>query len=195
MSSGSPWTPCALLATRYLTHHPGATIAHDVLTSAGTREMIHEHGGRLIRSRVGHSHLKHAMLATGAALGGESSGHYYFGDFWHADSGPLAALHTIAALGHQPLPASRLLSPFTRYVTSGEINLTVPDPQATLETVKGHFAHQGDHLDGPTVTYGPATWFNLRPSNVYPVLRLTIEAPSRRDVEDLRQQVLALLIP
>ncbi|MEU8919493.1 phosphomannomutase/phosphoglucomutase [Kitasatospora sp. NPDC048545] len=193
---GQAVPPCALLALlacRHLADQPGGTVVHDLLTSHATTETIREHGGVAVRSRVGHAFVKAQMQATDAILGGEASGHYYFGRFWHADSGPLAALHTLAAVGTQPWPASELFAPFTRYVTSGEINIPAADPRATVHHVAQAFPGATDLLDGLTVTYGPGRWFNLRASNVDPVVRLTIEAGSRTDVGDLRRRVLSLL--
>ncbi|MFJ5879915.1 phosphomannomutase/phosphoglucomutase [Kitasatospora cineracea] len=192
---GRPVPPCALLALlarQHLTAQPGGTIVHDLLTSHATAEAIREHGGTAVRSRVGHAFVKQQMQATGAILGGEASGHYYFGRFWHADSGPLAALHTLAAVGTQPRPVSELLAPFTRYATSGEINIPADDPQATVRQLARAFP-DADLLDGLTVVDGPGRWFNLRASNVDPVARLTIEAHTDAEVDDQRNRVLSLL--
>ncbi|MGW7579745.1 phosphomannomutase/phosphoglucomutase [Kitasatospora sp. NPDC054768] len=188
--------PCALLAllaSRHLAAQPGGTVVHDLLTSHATTETIREYGGLPVRSRVGHAFVKQQMQATNAILGGEASGHYYFGRFWHADSGPLAALHTLAALGTQTKPASELFAPLTRYVTSGEINIPAADPRATVRHIAQEFPDTTDFLDGLTVTYGPGRWFNVRASNVEPVVRLTIEAASRTDVDDIRRSILRLL--
>jgi phosphomannomutase len=174
---GTAVPPCALLAalaTRLLANHPGATVVHDVLTSTATREIITEQGGKPVVARVGSAYVKQAMATHNALLGAEASGHYYFRDFWHADSGPLAALHALAALGASPQPASEQLRPYTRYATSGEINIPAADPAALVEALRMAYPTHDD-LDGITVHRGPNTWFNIRPSNVDPVVRLTIE--------------------
>jgi phosphomannomutase len=190
---GAAVPPCALLAalaTRLLTDHPGATVVHDILTSTATREIITEHGGTPLITRVGSAYVKQAMATHDALLGAEASGHYYFRDFWHADSGPLAALHALAALGSSPQPASEQLRPYTRYATSGEINIPTADPPALVEALRTTYPDHDD-LDGITVLQGPNTWFNIRPSNVDPVVRLTIEAPTPQQVRAIEDQVLS----
>jgi phosphomannomutase len=190
---GTPVPPCALLAalaTRLLHTHPGATVVHDLLTSTATRETITEHGGTAVISRVGSAYVKQTMTAHNAVLGAEASGHYYFRDFWHADSGPLAALHALATLATSPDPTSTQLRPYTRYATSGEINIPAPNPHTAIEALRDTYPHH-DNLDGITVTHTPNTWFNIRPSNIDPVLRLTIEAPTRQEVDAIRQHVTA----
>lgn len=195
---GAPVPPAALLALfaeRLLALRPGAAVVHDLLTSAATTETIEACGGRPYRSRVGHSFVKAEMQRHDAVLGGEASGHFYFGDFWYADSGPLAALHLLAALGRREEALSRVVAPYHRYASSGEINLPHPHPRQALAAVRGHFGGIADELDGLSVRFGPASWFNLRPSNVEPVLRLTVEGPDPQSMSELRDQVLKLLSP
>src|SRR5690606_27015283 len=159
----------ALVAVRELRRHPGATIIHNLITSAAVPEIIAEHGGVPVRSRVGHSFIKERMAATGAVFGGEHSAHYYFRDFWGADTGMLAAMHVLAALGEQERPLSELLGGYERYVASGEINSRVSDPAAVTARVEAAYAGQQlDHTDGLTVRFEDGAWFNLRPSNTEP---------------------------
>ncbi|HEY1323873.1 MAG TPA: phosphomannomutase/phosphoglucomutase, partial [Streptosporangiaceae bacterium] len=175
----SPSVLTALIAVRELMREPGATIIHNLITSQAVPEIISEHGGRPVRTRVGHSFIKARMAETGAVFGGEHSGHFYFRDFWFADSGMLAALHVLAALGSQDAPLSQMLSSYHRYVATGEINSEVRDQGATTEEVREAFASRPgvtmDHLDGLTVN-GDGWWFNLRPSGTEPLLRLNAEA-------------------
>ncbi|MDV9168601.1 phosphomannomutase/phosphoglucomutase [Streptomyces sp. W16] len=195
---GAPVPPCALLAwlaERLLARRPGATVVHDLLTSAGTIEAITEAGGTPVRSRVGHAFVKLAMEAHGAALGGEASGHYYFGHFWHADSGALAALHVLDVLGHSDQTVSHATAPYRRYASSGEVNRRVRDAPAVLKAVEKAFEGRGfiDRLDGLSVSLGSGRWFNLRPSNVEPVVRLTAEAPTDQAMDELRNDVLEVI--
>jgi phosphomannomutase len=159
-------------------------------------EIITEHGGTPVRARVGHSFIKARMAETGAVFGGEHSGHFYFRDFWYADSGMLAALHVLAALGGQQEPLSRLLARYTRYAASGEINSEVTGQAAAIDRVKVEFAGRPgvtmDELDGLTVT-APDWWFNLRPSNTEPLLRLNVEAGSEERMAELRDEVLRII--
>jgi len=190
----SPSAITALVATRELAKHPGATIIHNLITSAAVPEIIEEHGGVAVRSRVGHSFIKERMADTGAVFGGEHSAHYYFRDFWYADTGMLAAMHVLAALGEQPRPLSELVAQFQRYVSSGEINSRVADPAATIEAVAAHYAEEkSDTLDGLTVQFSDRSWFNLRPSNTEPLLRLNVEAPTEERMAALRDEVLTLV--
>jgi phosphomannomutase len=160
--------------------------------------VIRENGGVPVRTRVGHSFIKARMAETGAVFGGEHSGHFYFTDFWRADSGMLAALHTIAALGGAPAGTtlSQLLAPFERYVASGEINSVVDDQATATERVRAAFADEPgvsfDDLDGMTVS-GPDWWFNVRPSNTEPLLRLNAEARDAAAMAALRDRVLSLI--
>ena len=175
----SPSALTALIAARELAREPGATIIHNLITSRAVPEIIAEHGGIPVRTRVGHSFIKATMAERGAVFGGEHSGHFYFRDFWFADSGMLAALHTLAALGGQVKPLSQLMAEYSRYCASGEINSEAERPgrgdgpgQAGLRQPAGVST---DELDGLTVTAGE-WWFNLRPSNTEPLLRLNVEA-------------------
>ncbi|HZR50675.1 MAG TPA: phosphomannomutase/phosphoglucomutase [Streptosporangiaceae bacterium] len=209
----SPSVLTALIATRELAREPGATIIHNLITSRAVPEIITEHGGKPVRTRVGHSFIKAKMAETGAVFGGEHSGHFYFRDFWFADSGMLAALHTLAALGGQDKPLSRLLSEYARYHASGEINSEVADQAAKTAEVKAAFADRPgvttDELDGLTVGAAPLVpgeatppsppetspmwWFNLRPSNTEPLLRLNVEADTAEKMAQVRDEVLALV--
>ncbi|MBO4273537.1 phosphomannomutase/phosphoglucomutase [Microbispora triticiradicis] len=191
-----PSTITALVAVRELAKDPGATVIHNLITSKGVPEIVAEHGGRPVRTRVGHSFIKAEMARTGAVFGGEHSAHYYFRDFWFADSGMLAALHVLAALGEQDRPLSEVLSRYSRYAASGEINSRVEDQAAALDRVRETFAaREGvtfDELDGLTVS-GPDWWFNLRPSNTEPLLRLNAEASDEEKVAAVRDEVLAVV--
>jgi len=192
----SPSVLTALIATRELAREPGATIIHNLITSRAVPEIVSAGGGVPVRTRVGHSFIKAKMAETGAVFGGEHSGHFYFRDFWFADSGLLAALHTLAALGEQPAPLSRLLSEYTRYVASGEINSEVADQAESTERVRRAFAGRPgvstDELDGLTVSTG-TWWFNLRPSNTEPLLRLNVEADTEVTMAALRDEVLGVV--
>jgi phosphomannomutase len=192
----SPSVLTALIAVRELAREPGAAIIHNLITSHAVPEIISEHGGRPVRTRVGHSFIKAEMAKEGAIFGGEHSGHFYFRDFWYADSGMLAALHTLAALGGQDQPLSRLLERYARYVASGEVNSEVGDQAAVTERVRAEFAGRPgvsmDELDGLTVS-GPGWWFNLRPSNTEPLLRLNVEAGDGAEMASLRDEVLGIV--
>ena len=159
-------------------------------------ELIVERGGTAVRSRVGHSYIKALMAETGAIFGGEHSAHYYFRDFWGADSGMLAALHVLAALGEQDRPLSEMMADYQRYEASGEINFTVADAPACVDAVLKSFGgriHSIDHLDGVTVDLGEGTWFNLRTSNTEPLLRLNVEARTADDVDEIVEHVADLI--
>ncbi len=192
---GHPVTPSAvtaLVAARELSREIGATVIHNLITSRAVPELVIERGGTPVRSRVGHSYIKTLMADTGAIFGGEHSAHYYFRDFWGADSGMLAALHVLAALGEQRRPLSELMADYQRYEASGEINFTVNDSQMCVETVLKSFGnriHSIDHLDGVTVDLGNGSWFNLRTSNTEPLLRLNVEGRTVEDVDDVVGQV------
>ena len=191
----NPSALTALIAQRELIKHPGSTIIYNLISSRAVQEVINENGGVALRSRVGHSYIKQMMADSGAIFGGEHSGHFYFKDFWRADSGALAALHAIAALGESELTMSELLAPYNRYVVSGEINSTIADTTAATEIVeKAYSSGQAviDHLDGLTVN-GDTWWFNLRPSNTEPVLRLNVEASTQAQMESVRDAVLSLI--
>ena len=190
----SPSTLTALIAERELAKEPGSTIIHNLITSRSVPEVVREHGGTPVRTRVGHSFIKAEMARTGAVFGGEHSGHFYFRDFWNADSGMLAALHTLAALGTQDGPLSALLTRYSRYAASGEINSTVQDQTAKVEQIRQRYAGAGlDELDGLTVDLGDGAWFNVRASNTEPLLRLNVEAKDAETLQRVRDEVLALI--
>ena len=188
----SPSTVTALVAARELGREIGATVIHNLITSRAVPELVVERGGTPVRSRVGHSYIKGLMADTGAIFGGEHSAHYYFRDFWGADSGMLAALHVLAALGEQQRPLSELTADYQRYESSGEINFTVDDASSCVEAVLRSFGgriQSLDHLDGVTVDLGEGSWFNLRTSNTEPLLRLNVEGRCVEDVEAVVEQV------
>lgn len=191
-----PSTLTSLIAVRELAKHPGSTIIHNLITSAAVPQIVVEHGGVPVRTRVGHSFIKQTMADQGAVFGGEHSGHFYFRDFWRADSGMLAALHTLSALGNAPAGTtlSAMLAPFERYVMSGEINSRVDDAKAKVAAVRAAFAARTttDELDGVTFT-GDGWWFNLRSSNTEPLLRLNVEAATPEGVQALVAEVLAIV--
>jgi phosphomannomutase len=190
----SPSAVTALVAVRELAKDPGATIIHNLITSRAVPEIVTERGGVPVRTRVGHSFIKAEMARTGAVFGGEHSAHYYFRDFWRADTGMLAALHVLAALGEQPAPLSELTAEYSRYVASGEVNSAVEDPAASTARVAAAFAgHPVDTLDGLTVTLPDGSWFNVRPSNTESLLRLNVEAPDAARMLALRDEVLRLV--
>ncbi len=186
----------SLIAHRELVKHPGSTIIYNLISSRAVLEVIQENGGTGLRSRVGHSYIKAMMAESEAIFGGEHSGHFYFKEFWRADSGALAALHAIAALGESKKSMSQILAPYQRYVCSGEINSTVKDAQAAMAHVEKIFsarkAVEVDHLDGLSVI-GNTWWFNLRPSNTEPLLRLNVEAKTAAAMKKLRDELLSLL--
>jgi phosphomannomutase len=198
-----PSTLTALIAVRELAKEPGATVIHNLITSAAVPEIVIENGGTPVRTRVGHSFIKATMAETGAIFGGEHSGHFYFRDFWRADSGMLAALHVLAALGETPpgTPLSALLADYSRYAASGEINTTVADQGAVLDAIRAAYsARPGvelDELDGLTVSGrtddGAGWWFNVRPSNTEPLLRLNVEGADVALMESVRDEALALI--
>ena len=195
---GDPVTPSAitaLVAVRELLRYPGGVIIHNLITSSAVAEIVAEHGGVPVRTRVGHSFIKAEMARTGAVFGGEHSAHYYFRDFWGADTGMLAAMHVLAALGGQAEPLSRLAAEFSRYAASGEINTTVTDQQAKLDDVELKVGGDAevDHLDGLTLRFPDGSWANLRPSNTEPLLRLNVEAPDSARMAALRDRVLAVV--
>jgi len=193
-----PSTLTALIASRELAKYPGSSIIHNLITSKAVPEVVLENGGTPVRTRVGHSFIKQTMAETGAVFGGEHSGHFYFRDFWRADSGMLAALHTVAALGEteEGTRLSSLLAPFDRYVSSGEINTEVADQSAVTEAIRAEFLSRGvtdiEDFDGMTVT-GHGWWFNVRPSNTEPLLRLNVEAGDAQQMASIRDEVLAMM--
>ena len=184
----------ALIAERELKKHPGSSIIYNLISSRSVAEVIEENSGTALRSRVGHSYIKAMMAQSGAIFGGEHSGHFYFKDFWKADSGALAALHAIAALGSSKVSLSKLLKPYQRYFSSGEINSKVKDAQHSMSVIEKQYADLDsvtiDHLDGLTVN-GDTWWFNLRPSNTEPLLRLNVEAKDLARMEKIKKEVLA----
>jgi phosphomannomutase len=192
----SPSVLTALIAARELEREPGAAIIHNLITSRAVPEIIGENGGRAVRTRVGHSFIKAVMSDEGAIFGGEHSGHFYFRDFWFADSGMLAALHVLAALGGQDEPLSQLLARYSRYAASGEINSEVADQAEATARVREAFSGRPgvstDDLDGLTVN-APDWWFNLRPSNTEPLLRLNAEAATERQMAEIRDEVLGIV--
>jgi phosphomannomutase len=196
---GEPISPSAvtgLVAVRELAKHPGSAVIHNLITSKAVSELITEHGGTPVRARVGHSYIKQKMAETDAVFGGEHSAHYYFRDFWRADTGMLAALHVLAALGEQDDPASELFAAYERYVASGEINNRVDDAAATVAAIEDTYGGSAgitvDHLDGLTVN-AEQWWFNVRASNTEPLLRLNVEAGDAATMERVRDEVLALI--
>jgi phosphomannomutase len=198
--AGEPVSPSAitaLVAVRELAKGRGTTIIHNLITSRAVPEIVREHGGEPVRTRVGHSFIKQEMARTDAVFGGEHSAHYYFRDFWRADTGMLAAMHVLAALGEQSRPLSELTAAYSRYAASGEINSTVADAPAKMTEVGDTFAEQDgvhvDDLDGLTVELADGSWFNLRASNTEPLLRLNVEAPDRERMIELRDQVLGMV--
>ena len=193
----SPSALTALIAHRELVKHPGSTIIYNLICSKAVPEVIAENGGKAIRSRVGHSFIKKMMAETSAVFGGEHSGHFYFKDFWRADSGMLAALHAIAALLDTGKNLSELLSDYNRYSLSGEINTKVEDQEAALRRLKERFLSEDpalvvDDLDGMTIS-ATSWWFNVRPSNTEPLLRLNVEANTPVEMERIKVEVLRLM--
>ncbi|WP_028653331.1 phosphomannomutase/phosphoglucomutase [Nocardioides halotolerans] len=192
----SPSALTALIASRELAKEPGATVIHNLITSRAVPELVRRLGGVPVRTRVGHSYIKATMAETDAVFGGEHSGHFYFRDFWRADSGMLAALHALAALSETDQPLSQLMADYDPYPLSGELNSEVADTRAVTDAVAAAYADRDgvtvDHLDGLTVSH--ADWsFNLRPSNTEPLLRLNVEGRDRAIMERVRDDVLALI--
>jgi phosphomannomutase len=190
----NPSALTGLIAVRELKANPGATIIYNLISSKAVAEVISENGGIALRSRVGHSYIKTLMAESGAVFGGEHSGHFYFGDFWRADSGMLAALYALAELMATPKSLSNLLQPYNRYFSSGEINSKVKDASKSIKLVKNKYQdkYQVDELDGLTVT-AEGWWFNLRPSNTEPLLRLNVEADTQKQMAEIRDTVLNLI--
>ncbi len=197
---GEPVPPSAitaLVAARELARNGGAgTVIHNLITSWSVPEVVEEHGGTPVRTRVGHSFIKAEMARTGAIFGGEHSAHYYFRDFWNADTGMLAALHVLAALGGQDGPLSALVAQYDRYAGSGEINSTVDDQRARLAAIRAAYGDRDgvtlDELDGLTVTAAD-WWFNVRPSNTEPLLRLNVEARDETLMTKVRDEALTII--
>jgi phosphomannomutase len=205
----SPSAITALVGTREIAKElalgrPMPTVVYNVISSKAVPELIGATGATAVRTRVGHSFIKDEMARVQAVFGGEHSAHYYFRDFWFADTGMLAAMHVLAALGEQSRPLSDLLAEFSRYVASGEINSTVEDPAAATDRVRAWARERGsepgqevefDVLDGMTVTRAtePMWWFNLRASNTEPLLRLNVEAADVLTMERVRDDVLSIV--
>jgi phosphomannomutase len=190
--SGS--TTTAMLAATLLDRNPGATVIHNLICSRAVPEVIREHGGTPVVSRVGHSFVKAVMAETNAIFGGEHSAHYYFRDNYRADSGLIAALLVLEILSRAMQPLSELRKPFERYAASGEINTRVTDTRASIEKIAGRYSYlPQDRLDGLTVTSDDGWWFNVRPSNTEPLLRLNLEAPTREECDARTNEVLAIV--
>ncbi|MEX3515765.1 MULTISPECIES: phosphomannomutase/phosphoglucomutase [unclassified Corynebacterium] len=193
----SPSAICALVAERYLDKFPGATIIHNLITSRAVPELVEAKGGKPVRTRVGHSFIKAQMAEHDAVFGGEHSAHYYFQEFWNADSGMLAAMHVLAALGASDKPLSELMADYLKYEASGEINSTVDDQDAATQAVLDGMADKiagVDRLDGVTVDLKDTpAWFNVRASNTEPLLRLNVEAPTKDEVDGIVQEVLSFI--
>ena len=189
-----PSTVTAMIARSELAREPGGTVVVNKITSWSVPEIVRELGGEVVITRVGHTFVKAAMAEHDAVFGGEHSAHYYFRDFWGADTGMLAALHVLALLGRSELPLSELSRDYARYVPSGELNSTVPDAAAAIERVEQALAGRGaaDHVDGLTVA-GDDWWVNVRPSNTEPLLRVNVEARTGEMMESLRDEVLGLI--
>ena len=190
----NPSSLTALIAVRELKRNPGASIIYNLISSKAVPEIILENGGKPVRSRVGHSYIKSLMAQTGAVFGGEHSGHFYFADFWRADSGMLAALYALAELMDSPKSLSEILESFDRYFSSGEINTQVKDASKSIKLVRKKYEKENeiDELDGLTVS-SQKWWFNLRPSNTEPLLRLNVEADSPKLMAEIRDTVLSLI--
>ena len=193
----SPSAITALIASRVLADNPGATVIHNLITSRTVPEVIEEQGGKAVRTRVGHSYIKAQMAEHSALFGGEHSAHYYFAEFFNADSGLVAALHVLAALAEQDAPLSEMMAAYDRYAASGEINSEVADQAAATQRVVDAFRDRADSvdtLDGVTVQLrNSKAWFNVRASNTEPLLRLNAEAPTRAEVDALTEEILGII--
>jgi len=191
--SGSLTT--AMVADAMGKRHAGATILYNLICSRVVPEVIAANGGTAVRTRVGHSFIKAEMERTGAVFGGEHSGHYYYRENFNADSGIITAMVVLGLMGSTGKSLSELVAPYAKYAASGEINTEVPNPKLAVELVARHLEGTGpilDHLDGLTATYDD-WWFNLRPSNTEPLLRLNLEAPTEADVATHVAEVQALV--
>ena len=193
----SPSAITALIASRVLADNPGATVIHNLITSKTVPEVIGEQGGKAVRTRVGHSYIKAQMAEHSALFGGEHSAHYYFAEFFNADSGLVAALHVLAALAEQDAPLSEMMAAYDRYAASGEINSEVADQAAATQRVVDAFRDRADSvdtLDGVTIQLrNSKAWFNVRASNTEPLLRLNAEAPTRAEVDALTEEILGII--
>jgi len=198
-AEGNPVSPSAitaLVAVRELAKAPGSAVIHNLITSKAVPEVIAAHGGRPVRTRVGHSYIKAEMAVTDAVFGGEHSAHYYFRDFWRADTGMLAAMHVLAALGEQDGTLAALTAGYQRYHASGEINSKVADQDGRVAAVRARFADRTaacDTLDGLTIELADGSWLNVRASNTEPLLRLNVEAPTPAALAAVRDEALAVI--
>jgi phosphomannomutase len=186
----------AIVANSLLHKYPGETILYNLIVSKSVPELINRLGGHAVRTRVGHSYIKAEMRQLNAIFGGEHSGHFYFRDNWYADSGLIAFLTTLELVSVEGKPLSELLKPLDHGFRSGEINTRVRDVQEKMKEIEEHFGKEAkaiDHLDGITLDFGD-WWFNVRPSNTEPLLRLNIEANSKELLEEKRDEVLALIV-
>jgi phosphomannomutase len=190
----NPSALTSLIAVHQLKTKPGSTIIYNLISSKAVSEVIAENGGIGVRSRVGHSYIKSLMAESGAIFGGEHSGHFYFSNFWRADSGMLAALYALTELMDTKNTLSELLKPFNRYVASGEINSKVKNAEKSIELIRKKYCDKYlvDELDGLTIT-ADNWWFNLRPSNTEPLLRLNVEADTEKEMVKIRDTVLSLI--
>jgi phosphomannomutase len=190
----NPSALTSLIAVHQLKAKPGSTIIYNLISSKAVSEVISENGGIGVRSRVGHSYIKSLMAESGAIFGGEHSGHFYFSNFWRADSGMLAALYALTELMATKNTLSELLEPFNRYVASGEINSKVKNVEKSIELIRKKYCDKYlvDELDGLTIT-ADSWWFNLRPSNTEPLLRLNVEADTEKEMVKIRDTVLSLI--
>ena len=190
----NPSALTSLIAVHQLKTKPGSTIIYNLISSKAVSEVIAENGGIGVRSRVGHSYIKSLMAESGAIFGGEHSGHFYFSNFWRADSGMLAALYALTELMATKNTLSELLKPFNRYAASGEINSKVKNVEKSIELIRKKYCDKYlvDELDGLTIT-ADSWWFNLRPSNTEPLLRLNVEADTEKEMVKIRDTVLSLI--
>jgi phosphomannomutase len=192
----TPSTITALVAERELRKAPGAVVIHNLITSKAVPEVVREAGGEPVRTRVGHSFIKAEMARRNAIFGGEHSAHYYFRDFWFADTGMLAAMHVLAALGESDRTLADLTAGYARYAPSGEINSRVQDQAGRMAAVRAAFADRAtsvDELDGLTVELPDGSWFNIRASNTEPLLRLNVEGPDEASMAAVRDEALAVI--
>ena len=189
--SGS--TTTAMVARWFLGHNPGATIVHNLITSRAVPETVLKWGGKPVRTRVGHSYIKAVMAETGAVFGGEHSAHFYFRDNYRADSGTLAMLVLMQLMAEDPRPLSEIRTEYEPYAASGEINFIVEDQQGMMDLVAGEMDGESNLLDGLTVEWSDE-WFNIRPSNTEPLLRLNVEAPDAEAVAALVGRVRDIIV-
>jgi phosphomannomutase len=183
----------AMVASSMLERNPGAAVVYNLISSRGVPELIEAKGGRPIRSRVGHSYVKETMRREDAVFGGEHSGHFYFRDNWYADSGMAALLYALEVVSVADKPLSEVIAPLDHRFRSGEINSEVTDVASVVQAIEAHYRAEGaqvDHLDGVTVSF-PTWWFNVRPSNTQPLLRLNVEADNRETLDSKTAEVLA----